>query len=96
MALALAGDEEEAIRTIESSVEQAAAQPNLLNVVEVDYNAIRTYTFLGHTDTAIERMDSLLSGPRSRTFTPNRLRLDPDFDALRDHPRFRVLLEKYE
>ncbi len=32
-----------------------------------------------------ERIDSLFSWSRPRHFTPNRLRLDPDFDLLRDN-----------
>jgi TolB-like protein/cytochrome c-type biogenesis protein CcmH/NrfG len=94
LALALAGNEVEAIRTIELAVERASADPDRLNAVYVHKNEVMTYTFLGHKDTAIERLRSLLSWAKPRNLTPYRLRMDPDFDALRGHPDFEALLEE--
>lgn len=94
VALALAGNESEAIRTIERAIARAAADPDRLNAVFVYQNEILTYTFLGHTDVAIKRLRTLLSWATPATLTPYRLQMDPDFDTLRDHPEFESLLEE--
>ena len=94
VALALAGNEAEAIRTIERAVEGAAADRDRLNAAMVNQNEVLTYIFLGQHDTAIERLRALLSWATPATLTPYRLRMDPDFDALRGHPDFEKLLEE--
>ena len=94
VALALAGNEAEAIRTIELAAERAAADPDRLNAIPVNHNEVLTYTFLGQKDIAIERLRSLLSWAKPMSLTPYRLRMDPDFDALRGHPDFEALLEE--
>ncbi len=53
-----------------------------------------TYLRVGEHDKALDLIDTLLSIPSS--LTAARLRLDPDYDPLRDHPRFQQLIEKYE
>ena len=53
-----------------------------------------TYARVGEFDKAIDLIDTLLSIPSSVTVA--KLRLDPYYDPLRDHPRFQALLEKYE
>ena len=50
-------------------------------------------TMVGEFESAVERLDDVLSMP-SRVSVPW-LRLDPRWDPLRDHPRFQALLEKY-
>ena len=94
VALALAGNESEAIRTIELAAERASASPDRLNAIPVNHNEVLTYTFLGQKDIAIERLRSLLSWAKPMSLTPYRLRVDPDFDALRGHPDFEALLEE--
>jgi tetratricopeptide (TPR) repeat protein len=94
VALALAGNETEAIRTIEFAVERVAANRDRLNATFVNLNEILTYTFLGQDDIAVERLRDLLSWATPATLTPYRLRMDPDFDALRGHPDFEKLLEE--
>jgi serine/threonine-protein kinase len=54
----------------------------------------RIYTMVGEYDTAIDRLETLLSVP-SPTTVPM-LRMDPTWDPLREHPRFQRLLAEYE
>jgi serine/threonine-protein kinase len=51
------------------------------------------YTWVGEYDAALDEIEYLLSIPA--WFSVHALRLDPDFDPLRDHPRYQELLEKY-
>ena len=53
----------------------------------------RIYTILGEYDPAIEKLEYLLSIPSSLSVTW--LKIDPTWDALRNHQRFQKLLEKY-
>jgi len=52
------------------------------------------YIITGEHDKAIELLEQLLSIPSY--VTKSRLKLDPDYDPLRDHPRFQELIKKYE
>jgi TolB-like protein/DNA-binding winged helix-turn-helix (wHTH) protein/Tfp pilus assembly protein PilF len=94
VAMALAGNEPEAIRTIQLAVARASADPDRLNAVAVNQNEILTYIFLGQYETAMQRLRSLLSWATSPNLTVNRLRMDPDFDVLRDRADFESLLEE--
>ncbi|MBI4161789.1 MAG: tetratricopeptide repeat protein [Acidobacteria bacterium] len=53
----------------------------------------RIQAMVGEHDAAIENLDLLLSRPSQLSVA--RLRLDPAWDPLRDHPRFKKLLEEY-
>ncbi len=53
----------------------------------------QVYTEVGEHDLALDRLEQLLTVP-SGTST-ERLRLEPQWDPLRDNPRFQRLLEKY-
>lgn len=53
----------------------------------------RVETMLGKYDAALEGLDSVLSIPAN--FSVALLELDPVWDPLRDHPRYRSLVEKY-
>ena len=44
-------------------------------------------------DAALDEIEQLLAGPGF--LSVHRLRLDPRWDPLRDHPRFQTLLERY-
>jgi len=51
------------------------------------------YTWVREYDAALDEIEYLLSIPT--WFSVHDLRLDPDFDPLRDHPRYQALLEKF-
>ena len=53
-----------------------------------------TYIRVGEYDPAVDLIDTLLSIPSILSVAW--LRGHPDYDPLRDHPRFQALLEKYE
>lgn len=94
VAMALAGNEAEAIRTIELALAKVASDPDRLNAVPVYQNEVLIHVLLGQNRTATQRLRYLLSWAKSPALTPNRLRLDPDFDALRDDPDFAALIEE--
>jgi hypothetical protein len=48
---------------------------------------------LGEVDAALDRIERLLSVPSE--LSVHSLRLDPRWDPIRDHPRFKALLAKY-
>ncbi len=83
---------EEASREIEQAAEMlplardAMYAPFILQVRAV------IYTRAGRYDAAVDDLETLLSVPFSTTVTS--LRLHPDWDPLRDHPRFQELLER--
>jgi len=54
----------------------------------------RIYCMVDEYDRAIERLEFLLSIPSGTSVAW--LKIAPDYDPLRDHPRFQSLIEKYE
>jgi TolB-like protein/DNA-binding winged helix-turn-helix (wHTH) protein len=50
----------------------------------------------GDHEGALERIEHLLTIPAGLRMSRSLLELDPRWDPLRDHPRFQVLLEKYD
>ena len=53
------------------------------------------YTLVGEHDDALDRLEYLLSIP-SLTMSVPMLRLDPRWDPLRNHPRYKDLIQRYE
>ena len=53
----------------------------------------KIYTMVGEYDLAIDKLEFILSIPSD--FTVELYKLDPDWDPLRDHPRYKAMLEKY-
>ena len=51
------------------------------------------YTLVGEHDWALDKLEYLLSIP-SRTMSVPMLRLDPRWDPLRDHPRYKELIRR--
>jgi serine/threonine-protein kinase len=50
---------------------------------------------LGDADSAVDELERVMSQPRNG-FTVHRLRLEPVWDRIRNHPRFQSLLAKYD
>lgn len=83
-ALARLGKREEAIRWIDRAVE---AQPG---DAAICYNAACVHAILGNTELALDFLEQAnLPAMANRAWVEN----DSDFDSIRDHPRFRDILE---
>ena len=52
------------------------------------------HVLLGDYDRALDRLEEVLSVPAY--FSSARMRADPLLTPLRDHPRFKALVKKYE
>lgn len=94
MAMALAGDEAGALRTMARAVEGADASRDRHNAAFVYENEVQMYAFLGHPAAAVDRLRDLLAWATPATLTPYRLKSDPDFDGLRDDPGFQAVLKE--
>jgi len=94
LALAGVGRHDEALREarwLQQSVvyrEDAAEGPGLAE------DRARILVQAGHVDAALDEIERLLAGPS--WLSVHMLRIDPLWDPIRDHPRFKALLAKYE
>ena len=87
------GRREEAIREGKRAVDILPLSRNAKLGTGRISNLAEIYSMLGEQDAAIDQLEILLSIP-SRITVPI-LKLDPQWDPLREHPRFKGLLEKY-
>ena len=88
-AQALAGREEEAVRTARRAVELSAK--DAWSGPRYAEGLAQIHAWIGESDRAVEILEELLAKPYEQAITVAKLRLDPWWDPLRDHPRFEEL-----
>jgi serine/threonine-protein kinase len=85
------GRRQEAIREGELAIELMPISKDACRGALWAEDLAQIYVMVGEFDTAIEQLESLLSIPSELSIPL--LRLDPVWDPLREHPRFKKLLE---
>ena len=91
VALAYVGRKAEAIREGERAVAVRGISSDAVNGPYMEHQLARIYTMVGEPEEAVDRLEQLLRVPYY--LSPAWLRVDPTFDPLREHPRFRKLVE---
>jgi serine/threonine-protein kinase len=94
MTYSLLGRGEDAVREAEELIAASHSADNVFTARTAKGVYSIALARAGRFDEAIDVLEHLLSGPGG--ISVQKLRIDPDWDPLRDHPRFQALLEKYE
>ena len=84
------GRKDEAIAEGSKAVELLPVAKEAFRGLRHEHDLARIYTMVGEYDTAVSRLEYLLSIPG--WLTPAWLRIDPDWDPLRRNPRFQRLV----
>ena len=92
IAFAGLGRKEDAIREGKLAVELLPVTKEAINGLLKVKNLASIYVMVGEFDAAIDQLEYMLSIPASLSIPL--LRLDPAWDPLRDHRRFKRLLEE--
>jgi TolB-like protein/Flp pilus assembly protein TadD/tRNA A-37 threonylcarbamoyl transferase component Bud32 len=87
------GRKEEAIREGKLAVELYPVSKDAFSGPDHVYSLAKIHMMVGEYEKALDQIEYLLSIPYSLSVPL--LRLDPMWDPLREHPRFKQLLEKY-
>lgn len=90
LALAYLGERDAAIRAGTQGVALAPIDRDAYMGPYVQHQLARIYLLLGDREKAIDHLEPLLQFPY--TLSPDWLRIDPNFDPLRGHPRFERLV----
>jgi tetratricopeptide (TPR) repeat protein len=91
LALAYLGRKADAIREGERAVALLPASKDGYSGPYMQQLLARIYLMVGEPDKAIDQLEALLKMPYF--LSPGWLRIDPTFEPLRKHPRFRKLIE---
>jgi serine/threonine-protein kinase len=91
LALAYMGRTAEAIREGERGLALLPAAGDGYTGPYLQHQLARIYILAGESDKAMDRLEPLLRTPYY--LSPGWLRIDPTFDPLRNHPRFKKLVE---
>ena len=91
LALAYMGRKAEAIREGERGLALQHPSGDGYTGPYLEHQIARIYILAGEQGKALDRLESLLRMPYY--LSPGWLRIDPMFDALRNHPRFKKLVE---
>jgi TolB-like protein/tetratricopeptide (TPR) repeat protein len=91
LALAHLGRKADAIREGERAVALLPASKDGYSGAYLQHVLARIYLLAGEPDKAIDQLEALLKTPYF--LSPGWLRVDPTFEPLRNHPRFRKLVE---
>jgi len=87
------GRKDEAIREGKRGMELLPVSEDARIGIFRVWDLAEIYTMLGESDAALNELEYLLSIPSG--WSVQDVRLDPVWDPLRDHPRYRDMLEKY-
>jgi TolB-like protein len=88
------GLKDQAIREGQTAVDLLPVSKDALDGPIYLIDLAQIYTIVGEYDAAIEKLEHLLEIPGGVHL--GELKVDPVWTPLRDHPRFQVLLKKYE
>jgi tetratricopeptide (TPR) repeat protein len=93
IAYAALGRKEEAIQEGRKAVELLPVTTDAFYGIPYVEDLAFIYALTGETDAALDRLDYLLSIPS--WISVAWIRMDPQWDSIRDRPEFRRLLEKH-
>ncbi|MCH9031906.1 MAG: protein kinase [candidate division Zixibacteria bacterium] len=88
------GRKDEAIELGEEAYNQIPIERDALSGMMLMENLLRIYIIVGEYDKALDLMEVLLSKPSYGSVKV--LKTHPYADPLRDHPRFKALMKKYD
>jgi hypothetical protein len=91
LALAYLGEKAAAMKAGERGISLVQARGDGYTGPYLHHQLMRIYILAGATDKALDQLEALLQMPYF--LSPGWLRIDPTFDPLRQHPRFRKLVE---
>jgi TolB-like protein/DNA-binding winged helix-turn-helix (wHTH) protein/Flp pilus assembly protein TadD len=91
VSLAGVGDKEGAIREGKRAIELLPVSKDAMWGTDQIFGLALIYLMLNESNAAIDQLEYLISVPS--TISRELLRVDPRWDPLRDHPRFKKLLE---
>jgi len=92
-ALAGLGRKEQAIEAGQKAIGMMPIEKDMYIGPQLVHDLALIYTRLGERDEALDQIDLLLSIPSK--FSVTILEIDPRWDGLRDHPRYREIIEEY-
>ena len=87
------GEKEEALRQGERALTMLSAKSDPVIGPSIEEHFARVESQCGEVDRAIARIERLLTTPYNNNITQALLRIDPAWDRLRSHPRFKALVE---
>jgi serine/threonine-protein kinase len=94
-AYAYLGRKDDAIREGQRAVELHPISKDALSGQDYIEDLATIYTLVGEYEDAINQLEYLMSIPAGSLISVYSLKLNPIWDSLREHPRFKQLLEKY-
>jgi TolB-like protein/Flp pilus assembly protein TadD len=90
LSLAYLGQKPDAIRYGLRGVELLPLSKDAVNGPYQQHQLVRIYMLVGEPEKALDRLEALLKNPYY--LTPGWLKIDPNFDPLRNNPRFQKLV----
>jgi TolB-like protein/Tfp pilus assembly protein PilF len=89
------GEKEQALKAAGTAVELLSMSRDVIVGAFHLERLAQVEAQVGETQSAIEHLEQLLSGPGGETVSIATLKIDPVWDSIRNDPRFQVLLTKY-